>query len=472
MPGIGVPRRRRPAQLESIVNASSHRFALIALSLLLGQGSAAAAVIEITPADDYRGTMQSLVAGDTLILHGGTYPLSSFFSLTLAGTAQQPITIRAASGEQPHIHYVNGGQNIVNIANSAFLVLDGIEFSGGSRGIRLTASSDITIRNCHVHHTAANAISANDIGSVYARLNIVHNEIDHAGGTAEGLYLGCNNDGCRIHDSLIANNYIHHLNDPGVTQGDGIEIKAGSYANIVRDNVIHDTAYPGITLYHTNGNGAPNLIERNVVWASGDNGIQVTADATVRNNIVLGAVAHGIGIHASQGGAVGNLVIVNNTVLKATGDALHINDVSGSVLVANNALYAQSGRAVYADGATGQVTMLANIGSGTLSGVSGGFNASGNIATDFASANYSGRPPMDLVPRGGLLVGGADPASLPGDDFNGVSRAPWRDTGAYRGDPAGNAGWPLQEGFKTLPLIFADGFDGQALPVADRWPGL
>lgn len=452
--------------------ASIHRIALLVACLFAGPGPARAATIEITPADNYRAAMQNLVAGDTLILHGGTYPLSSLFTLSLVGTAQQPITIRAASGEQPHITYVDATQNIVNIANSAFLVLDGIEFSGGSRGIRLTASSDITIRNCHVHHTAANAISANDTGSVYARLTIVHNEIDHAGGTAEGLYLGCNNDACRIHDSLIANNYIHHLDGPGVTQGDGIEIKAGSYANIVRDNVIHDTAYPGITLYHANGNGAPNLIERNVVWASGDNGIQVTADAIVRNNIVLGAVAHGIGIHASQGGLVGNLVIVNNTVLKASGDALHINDVSASVLVANNALYAQAGRAVYADGTTAQVTMLANVGSGTLGGVSGGFNASGDIATDLASANYSGRPPMDLVPRGGLLVGGADPASLPGDDFNGVSRRPRRDIGAYRGDPAGNAGWPLQEGFKELPLIFADGFDGQVLPAANRRPGL
>lgn len=442
--------------------ASIHRIVLLAACLLAGPGLAGAATIEITPADNYRSAMQNLVAGDTLILHGGTYPLSSLFILTLVGTAQQPITIRAASGEQPHITYVNAGQNIVNIANSAFLVFDGIEFSGGSRGIRLTASSDITIRNCHVHHTAANAISANDTGSVYARLSIVHNEIDHAGGTAEGLYLGCNNDACRIHDSLIANNYIHHLNDPGVTQGDGIEIKAGSYANIVRDNVIHDTAYPGITLYHTNGNGAPNLIERNVVWASGDNGIQVTADATLRNNIVLGAVAHGIGIHASQGGAVGNLVIVNNTVLKATGDALHINDVSGSVLVANNALYAPGGRAVYADGTTAQVSMLANFGSGTLSGVSTGFNGSGNIAADFASANYSGRPPMDLVPRTGLLVGSADAASLAVDDFNGVQRTPQRDVGAYRADPSGNTGWALQEGFKVQPLIFADGFDGLA----------
>jgi len=422
---------------------------------------AAATDIEIGPEDDYRAVMQGLVAGDTLTLRGGMYPLSSYFELDLAGMATLPIVIRAKAGEQPILHYVDDGQNIVNVVDSNFATFDGIEFSGGSRGIRLINSSDITIRNCHVHDTAANAISANDGGNVYARLTFVHNEIDHAGETAEGFYLGCNDDACRVHDSLVANNYIHDLNGPTVTQGDGIEIKAGSYANIVRDNVIHDTAYPGITLYHTNGNGAPNVIERNLVWNSGDNGIQVTGDAIVRNNIVLSAAAHGIGIHASQGGSPGNLTIVNNTVLKASGDALHINDVAGVVLIANNALYAASGNAVFANGMTNLVTLTANVGTGSLSGVSGGFDASGNIATDFSAANYSGAPPQDLVPRSGRLVGTGDAATISADDFNAESRFPLLDVGAYKSNAAGNQGWPLQAGFKVLSnAIFADGVDG------------
>lgn len=418
-----------------------------------------AATIEITPADNYRSAMQNLVAGDTLILHGGSYPLTSYFNLILNGTAQAPITIRAAAGENPVIAQNNAAQNIVNISNSSFLILEGIEFTGGSRGIRLQATSDFTMRNCHVHHTAANAISANDSGSDYARLIFVHNEIDHAGETAEGFYLGCHDMSCRVHDSLIANNYIHHLTGPTVNQGDGIEIKAGSYANIVRDNVIHDTAYPGITLYHTNGNGGPNLIERNLIWNSGDNGIQVTANAVVRNNIVLSAASHGIEAHAFGAVGVGNLVIVNNTVLKASGDAIHFNGVNGSVLIANNALYAQNGHAVYAAGTTALVTMLANAGKGSLTGVSGGFDSSGNITTDFALANYSGIPPMDLVPPGGRLAGTAAIAQLAIDDFNGRTRQPQADIGAYRSNPAGNDGWPLQAGFKNTDSIFADGFE-------------
>jgi hypothetical protein len=436
---------------------ASMRRALVALAMF-GAGSASSATIDVTPDDDFRSIMESLVAGDTLVMHDGTYTLSSYFELDLAGSADAPITIRAAAGESPHI-VMDANQNIVNFVDSHFVVVDGIEFSGGSRGLRLMHSSDFTVRNCHVHDISANAISANDDGDDSANLVFVHNEIDHTGDTGEGFYLGCNDDACRVHDSLVANNYIHDLSGPNVSQGDGIEIKAGSYANVVRDNVIHDTAYPGITLYAANGNGAPNVIERNLVWNSGDNGIQVTGDAIVRNNIVLSAAAHGIGIHPSQGGDVGDLLIVNNTILKANGDAIHVNGVAGAVVIANNALYAPDGNAIYADGETGFVATSANVGVGALSGVASGFDASGDIATDFSSANYGGAPPQDLVPRTGHLVGAADAATIADDDFNAVSRAGTLDVGAYRNDPDGNPGWPLQAGFKSIDVIFANGFD-------------
>ena len=135
-------------------------------------------------------------------------------------------------------------------------------------------------------------------------------------------------------------------------------------------------------------------------------------------------------------------------------DLLH-----GGELIANNALYAQSGRAVYADGTTSFVTLLANAGTGTLVGVSAGFDGSGNIAVDFASAGYAGAPPMDLVPPGGRLAGNAALAHLPVLDFNGQLRQPQADIGAYRSNPLGNGGWPLQGGFKDTDLIFADGFE-------------
>lgn len=432
---------------------------LLPLLLLPFTTLVCATVIEIGPADNYRAAMQNLQPGDTLILDDGTYALSSYFSMTLHGASAQPITIRARDGAHPLISYVNNTQNILNIIDSTFLTIDGIEFSGGSRAIRFMGGSDISVRNCHIHDIDANAISANDDGYDYARFSFVHNEIDHTGGTGEGFYLGCNNDGCRIHDSLVAENYIHDLNGTSVTQGDGIEIKKGSYANIVRDNVIRDTSYPGITLYDVNANGAVNIIERNIIWNSGDNGIQIGADAMVRNNIVLGAVASAIAANALQGGTPGNLSIVNNTLLMANGNGIKLNSVSGAVIIANNAVYAPNGYAISASGTLGQVSVVANAGLGALNGVTSGFNAGGSITDDFFAANLGGVPPQNLMPKGTFLVGNANAAQLPLDDFYARARDGQADIGAYRANATGNPGWPIRDEFKVFDEIFVGNFE-------------
>jgi hypothetical protein len=103
--------------------------------------------------------------------------------------------------------------------------------------------------------------------------------------------------------------------------------------------------------------------------------------------------------------------------------------------------------------------MIANVGTGSLSGVSGGFDSSGDIETDFSDASYSGAPPQDLVPRAGRLVDTGDAATLAADDFNAELRWPAIDVGAYRNNPSGNQGWALQAGFKQFSdAIFASGF--------------
>src|SRR3954470_780605 len=88
-------------------NTMIRRIAMSSVAYLACSGIAGATVIEIGPGDDFRTAMQNLAPGDTLVMHGGTYALSSYFELDLAGTASAPIGIRAAAGEQPVIHYVD-----------------------------------------------------------------------------------------------------------------------------------------------------------------------------------------------------------------------------------------------------------------------------------------------------------------------------------------------------------------------------
>lgn len=52
----------------------------------------------------------------------------------------------------------------------------------------------------------------------------------------------------------------------------------GSYGNVIADNVIHDTAYPGIFVYGAPGR-VQNLVERNVIWNTGAAGIQITGSS-------------------------------------------------------------------------------------------------------------------------------------------------------------------------------------------------
>lgn len=418
------------------------------LTILLATFSASPVhSLEIGPSDDLESAVAELNPGEELILRGGTYLFDENITLRANGTESEPIIIRAKDGQEPLLTQATNQQNVVEINGSSHLKIRGIRFTGGSHGIRLISSSYITIEDCEIFETGDVAISANS-GGTYQGLKILRNNIHHTNGTGEGMYLGCNNDNCRIANSLIEGNYVHHTNRSTVSQGDGIEIKEGSYGNIIRDNVIHDTNYPGILVYSTAGNGPANVIERNVIWNVNDNTVQMAADAIFRNNIVLGNVA----MQNHQSGSPSNIEFVHNTIV-SSGNALVVRDVSGRVLIANNAIYAIGSAIQLISGDIQQVEVSGNIGDGGTSGVSGGFTEGNGISNDFVEGNYSGRPPIDVFPAvdGALIeAGSADHVVL--DDFNGTPRSGTVDAGAYRFQEGPNPGWQIAEGFKSLSV--------------------
>jgi MYXO-CTERM domain-containing protein len=282
----------------------------------------------------------------------------------------------------------------------------------------------------------------------YQGLSIIHNHLHNTGGTGEGMYIGCNDNGCRVHDSLFANNYIHDTKGPTVSQGDGIEIKEGSYNNVVRGNVIHDTGYPCIITYSTVGNGAPNVIEGNLLWNCGDHGIQSAADVIIRNNIILGAASNGIANQPHQAGTPANIQILHNTILAPQNDAIASTGITGSVLIANNAVYSAQGNAIRVAGDLSGVIVAGNVGEGALSGVMTGLTP-GSLANDFISASYSGTLPNDVFPAAGsALIAAGNPQYAVTDDFNDTPRAGSVDVGAYL-YAAMNPGAPLADDFKA-----------------------
>jgi len=418
--------------------------------LLLAIASpAVAGTVELSPSGDAEATIASLQPGDELIVHGGTYSNTDRFSVSLVGTQAAPIVIRAADGEHPIFTRPDAAQNLWDIDRAEYVTIRGIEFVGGSAALRIGVARFLTIEDCEVHNSEDVAVRANDTGARYEALHIKHNHIHDTGGTGEGMYLGCNSNACQVFDSVIEGNWVHNTNGATVTQGDGIELKEGSYNNIIRDNVVHDTGYPCILTYSTVGNGAQNVIERNVMWHCGDHGIQSAADAIIRNNIVLGSAANGIAMQPHQAGSPSNLVVVHNTVLHATNAAISISGITGSVVVANNALYAQGGTAISVSGTTTGLVAVGNVGVGTST--VGGI-AAGDLANDFVAASYSGAPPNDVFPKSGSALVGAGVAMYGVmDDFNGTPREGTLDVGAYRFAAGGNPGWPIGPGFKDPP---------------------
>src|SRR5262245_26806174 len=236
---------------------------IVIVLVLLGSwtrsGDAANRVIEIfasnadaTCNEEFENVVNTLLPGDVLVLHGGIYSQTCRRLITgLNGTPDAPITIEAAPGETPILTRPDNlmhsyPENNIEIENSSYLIIRGIGFRGGDIGVRFMGSiHHITFEDNEVYETGANVLALNSGNSdsmVLRRNHIHHTGLDTSSSTTgEGMYLGCNDNVCRITNSLIEGNYVHHLRSTNSGGNDGIEVKVGSYGNIIRDNVIHDT---------------------------------------------------------------------------------------------------------------------------------------------------------------------------------------------------------------------------------------
>ena len=423
----------------------------LVLALVLAVPSAAAAqTYDLHSGDDLFGRLRMLQPGDEVVVHAGTYTTPGFLQVTWAGTAQAPIIVRGADGERPIIQGTPS-QNIIDLSGSYF-TLKNFELKGGSHGVRLGATDHASLEDLVLHDLGDVGISCNRPGQDCSQITIRHDEIYDTGkaGTGEGMYLGGNDATNIFRDSLVERNYVHDL---GGDQGDGIEIKTGAFGNVIRDNVIVRAKYPAITMYGYTGGGAANIVERNFIWTTMDNGIQIVGQVVVRNNIIVGAGANGIQSKASQAQTPHDLSITHNTIVMAAGPCLKSNDwaTATNQVVANNALYCAGGTAIDLNGGAPNATVTGNMGLGT-SNAATGFRMGSSIAADLGSAT------KPYPPVGSMLINGGDPSKAALEDFNGTVRSDGMpDVGAYEHTTDTNPGWDPKEGFKDpAPVNGAD----------------
>ncbi len=428
-----------------------------------------AATYEIHAGEDLFGVLGTLQAGDEVIVYDGTYDRPGYVMLDLQGTATLPIIIRAADGNTPLITG-STNQNILNITGYHF-TFKGFEMTGGSHGLRLYNVHDALIEDLHIHDTQEVALSANIGTNEYYNITFRGLHLHHTGGHGEGMYLGCNHAECEFYDNVIENCYIH--NTAGGSQGDGIEIKQGSYGNLVRNNVIHDTKYPCIIVYGTQGH-ARNVIENNVMWNCGDSGIQAASDAELRNNIILNA-GNGINSHDHDGAEPSNLIIVHNTVIGCTDRCLRASNWDGStgIVVVNNVFYNEGGNAIRLAAGESDIEFHHNLVLGGVEGITAGTLPGNSAAADFTDVAGLDVWPTDTSP----VIDAGDPALGVTVDFNWDPRDSAPDIGAYEWQAGGNPGWDVEPGFRDTdggvpptPDASVPGPDSST-PGADAAPG-
>ena len=414
-----------------------------------------------TTSEEFETVANTLQPGDTLMLRGGTYAQSARRAVTCVGTAAAPIVIRSAPGESALLTRPADNidtQNNIELVGCSYLVLRDLRFQGGSCGMRIIGGDHVTIEGCEIFETGNNAIAMNSGSYTYEGFVLRRNHIHHTGlstsGTTEGegMYLGCNDNACRVANSLVEGNYIHHLRATSDGGNDGIEVKVGSHGNTIRNNVIHDTnigrQYPGIFVY--GGGPTVNVVEGNAIWNSGE-AIQVVSDAIVRNNILFNSSSTGItAAPHGQVSSMRNVTIVNNTI-HGNPEGIYVRwSGASNMVLANNAIYS-SATAVNAGGLTGAaVTVRANYVGGAMSGAALDNNAF--FAGGTASSAFVNPAGLDFWPRSGSpLRGMAQAAYAPARDFNETDRNSPYDVGAYElNGLTSNPGWSIVPGFKSL----------------------
>lgn len=427
--------------------------AAIALSTLPIQATAQTAgrILDLRPGGSFETMAESLQAGDTLIVHAGTYSDSGRISITARGTATTPIVIRGAVGEARPIitrPATAAIQNTINIEGATYLTIKGLEIIGnGGDGINLNSfPTFITLEDLKIHDIDVGINFRSSMNNIVARRNEIY-RTGARNGTGEGMYVGCNNATCLVSDSLIENNWIHDTL-PGTTQGDGIEIKVGSHSNIIRDNVIYNRTYPCIFVYGTLANPA-NIVEGNVVWNCLE-GIYAVSDAIVRNNIILNSTL-GLSLYPhAQVPVLKNITAVNNTLVgNATG--VQIRWGGTNMVLANNAIYSPGATAINGGSGISATAIVRNNyveGASTVAIDNARFVNGGTSATAFTNVAARNFWPTATS----ILLGKADPSWSPSTDFNGSKRTAPFDIGAYqRNGLASNPGWAITTGFKSSP---------------------
>lgn len=255
-------------------------------------------------------------AGDTVIVHAGTY---DGFNLTTSGTPGDPITFSAETGvliDQPNGVTGDG----INLEGASHVVIEGFTVQGSPglirNGLRAVLAEHVTFRNNETFDNQERGILTGFVDDVVIENNEAAGSIDE-----HGIYVS--NSGDR---PVIRDNYLHDNNANGIHMN-GDESAGG-------DGVISSA-----------------LVERNLIVNNGEGGgsgvnCDGVQDSIIRDNMITGGHASGIALYRIDGGAPSkrNLVINNTVVNDSDGRwAITVSDGSTDNTIVNNVFISRHG---------------------------------------------------------------------------------------------------------------------------------
>ena len=344
-------------------------------------GSDANAGTSNAPFKNINTALGKVVAGDTVLVRGGTY--HEQINFLKSGTSEKNIIVKAYPGEKPVIDGSNitviGWQALVTLSNVRYITIEGFDicnlissaFNTDPEGILINGNShDIAIKNCNIYNIKSNA-SLNNWRSAHAILvlgngtSAITNLIitgctvhDTQTGTSESVTLAGNIDGF-----TISHNKIYDIENIGIiiAGGDNLNPSGNITTNYARNGVVSDnevynnshtrspdvwgtSSYGAIAIYVCGG--ANTIVERNKVYNC-DRGIGLvsesnklaTKDCIVRNNFVYSCYRTGIYmgdyLNYTTGGTK-NCYVVNNTLLFNNAVKGAFGEIEGEIRLTEN----------------------------------------------------------------------------------------------------------------------------------------
>ena len=288
-----------------------------------------------TPWRTLQHAVETIAPGDMIVVRSGTYagcrirnPGSPSAPKTLAADVGATVVVNAPGPQ-------NGHSSLIEIENGSGSevtdwIIDGLEVANSPHhGIDIRITDRITIRNCHVHHSAPSATGTGIFLAFSSHPTLESNE--SAFNTEHGIY-----DSNSADDPIFRGNELHDNAGAGLHMNGDLSARCPC-GTTVRDGIISFALVENNVIY---GNG--------IAGASGIN-VDGVDDSVFRNNLLYNNHASGVSLFSADGahGSSRNRVY-NNTIVQAADGRWAVNipgkgnrgNPVGNVL-RNNILYTE-----------------------------------------------------------------------------------------------------------------------------------